>query len=91
MTKPKDMFTYRCQVISINKFINTNTKYPKTQHSPYPAAPKTYGKAAQETMPPDESPNVGPDVITHVHTNFRSILYYARSVDPTISTLENEQ
>ena len=47
-------------------------------------APKKYGAAAQEPIKTDGSKPVGPEVINRVHKIFRSLLYYAISVDPTI-------
>ena len=52
----------------------------KPQHSPYIAAPKKYSKSAQETIPPDESPNVGTDVI-----NFTQKFFVAYFIIPHMS------
>ena len=65
------------------------------QHSPYPSALKKYGAAAQEPIKKDDSKPADLKRINHVQKIVVSILYYARSVDPTIimelSTLESEQ
>ena len=55
----------------------------RTQHAPYPCAPKTYGKSAQDSIATDNSPPAGQEEITHVKKVVGSILYYARSVDST--------
>ena len=58
-------------------------------------APNKYVAAAQETIKTDDSKPSGPEVINRVQKIFGSILYYARSVEPTIlmalSTLASEQ
>ena len=67
----------------------------KLQHSPYPAAPRKYGKAAQEPTPPDDSPPVDEKTKTRVQQVVGTILYYARAVDltllPALSSLASEQ
>ena len=67
----------------------------RSQHSPYPCAPKTYGKSAQDPIANDNSPPAGQEGITHVQKVVGSILYYARSVDSTplvaLNTLVSKQ
>ena len=76
------------------------TKYnhdkPKTPvHSPYPIAPRKYGKATQDPVPTDESPSAGPEGVKFVQQVVGSILYYGRGVDATnltaLSTLGSQQ
>ena len=65
------------------------------QHAPYPCAPKTYGKSAQDPIATDNSPPAGQEGITLVQKFVGSILYYARSVDSTplvaLNTLASEK
>ena len=64
----------------------TKHKHPKPtrpQHSPFPYAPKTYGKASQDPSTPDKSPPARQEGITRVQKVVGSILYYARSIDRT--------
>ena len=77
-------------------FFKYNHPKPKRpQHAPYPCAPKTYGKLAQDPIATDNSPPAGQEGITHVQKVAESILYYARSVDSTplvaLNTLASEQ
>ena len=55
----------------------------RSQHSPYPCAPKTYGKSVQDPIATNNSPPSGQEGITRVQKLISSILYYARSVDST--------
>ena len=67
----------------------------RTQYSPYPAAPKVFGAAAQEPAPDDEAPEATEDEVTYIQQVVGTILYYARVVDITVlmalSTLASEQ
>ena len=67
----------------------------KPQYSPYPASPRKYGEAPQETMPNDKAPPATKDKITHIQKVVRSILYYSQAVDLTVlmdlSTIASEQ
>ena len=54
------------------------------QHSPHPAPPVRYGKAAQETAPPDNATPLPPDKHKRVQKVIGSFLYYGRAVDTTI-------
>ena len=65
----------------LSKYNHPTPKRP--QHAPYPCAPKTYGKSAQDPITTDNSPPAGQAGITHVQKFVGSILYYARSVDST--------
>ena len=84
-----------CQAISqkLHKYQHEISKRP--QHAPYPLAPMKYGATAQEQIKTDESKTAFPERINRVQKIFGSILYYERSVDPTIlmalSTLAIEQ
>ena len=77
----------------LSKYNHSIPKRP--QHAPYPCAPKTYGKSAQDPIATDNSPPAGQEGITHVQKVVGSILYYARSVDSTplvaLNTLASEQ
>ncbi len=44
-----------------------------TQHSLYPAQPKKYGPAAQETLPPDKSPTLNAAGIKQVQQIIGSV------------------
>ena len=61
----------------------------KPQHSPYPATPRIYGKAAQDPLPPDTTPLLPKDEKTRIQQIVGSILYYARAVDNTVLTAIN--
>ena len=56
---------------------------PKPQHSPYVIAPKKYGKDAHDPIPQDDSPPATAAEVKRIQGVIGSILYYARSVDPT--------
>ena len=77
----------------LSKYKHPTSNRP--QHSPYPCAPKTYGKSAQDPIATNNSPPSGQKVIIHVQKLVGSILYYARSVDSTplvaLNTLASEQ
>ena len=77
----------------LSKYNHPTPKQP--QHAPYPCAPKTYVKSAQDPIATDNSPPAGQEGITHVQKVVGSILYYARSVDSTLlvalNTLASEQ
>ena len=77
----------------LSKYKHPTPKRP--QHAPYPCAPKTYGKSAQEPTAINNSPPAGQEGITHVQKIVGSILYYARSVDSTplvaLNTLASKQ
>ena len=77
----------------LEKYKHEVSKRP--QYAPYPSAPKKYGASTQETIKIYDSKPAGLEVINHVHKIFSIILYYARSVEPTIlmelSTLASEQ
>ena len=76
-----------------SKYKHSTPKRP--QHSPYPCAPKNYGKSAQDPIATDNSSPTGQEGITYVQKVVVSILYYARSVDRTplvtLNTLASEQ
>jgi hypothetical protein len=77
----------------LQKYLHEKPLRP--QHSPYPSAPRTYGKSAQETIPEDTSPPADQAGILRIQKVVGSILYYARVVDLTalmgLSTLASEQ
>jgi len=58
----------------------------KPQHSPFPVAPKKFGKAAQETEPDDAAPPATDKEKTEIQRVVGSILYYGRAVDITTLT-----
>ena len=76
----------------LSKYNNPTPKLP--QHAPYPCAPKTYGKLAQDPIATENSPPAGTEGITHAPKVIGSILYYVRSVDSThlvaLNTLASE-
>ena len=65
------------------------------QDSPYPAAPRIYGAAAQAPSPDDDSLEATEDKVKHIQQVVGTILYYARAVDITVlmalSTITSEQ
>ncbi|KAL7460034.1 hypothetical protein ACHAXS_000500 [Conticribra weissflogii] len=61
----------------------------KPQNSPFPAAPRKYGKAAQEPLPSDNSPQLSPNGILKIQRIVGSILNYARAVNITVLTALN--
>ena len=65
----------------LSKYNHPTPKWP--QHSPYPCAPKTYRKSAQDPIATNNSPPAGQEGITHVPKFVGRILYYAHSVDST--------
>ena len=78
------------------QFKNSDTRYqnvPNILH--LPQTRKKYGTAAQKPTKPYDSKPTLPKLINRIQKIFRSILYYARYVDPTIlmalSTLSSEQ
>ena len=77
----------------LSKYKHPTPKRP--QHAPYPCAPKTYVKSAQDPITTENSPPAGQEGITCVQKVVGSILYYARSVDSTplieLNTLASEQ
>jgi hypothetical protein len=56
----------------------------RPQHAPYPAAEPRYGKAAQETAPPDNTPILDATGKKRIQKIVGSFLYYGRAVDLTI-------
>ena len=56
----------------------------KPQHSPYPVVPRKYGAAAQDPIPPDESPKLEEGDRRRIQQVVGTILYYARAVDMTV-------
>ena len=77
----------------LQKYQHEISKRP--QHATYTSASNKYGEAAQEPIKTDDSKPELPEGINRVHKIVSRILYYARSVDPTIlrtlSTLVSEQ
>ena len=55
----------------------------KMQHSPYRAQPNIYGAAAQNSMPPDDSPLINEERKKLVQQIIGGVLYYIRAVDLT--------
>jgi hypothetical protein len=55
----------------------------RPQNTPYYIKPKQYGIGAQDTIPPDESPNATQEEIKYVQGVVGSILFYARAIDMT--------
>ena len=53
----------------------------KIQHSPYRAQPKIYGAAAQNSMPPHDSPLINEERKKLVEQIIVCVLYYGRAVD----------
>ena len=61
-----------------------NHKQHKTTHTPYLFTLNFNPKLAQLPTPTDTSPPLPSHLKTHVKQVLRSLLYYARCVDPTI-------
>ena len=53
----------------LSKYNHPTPKRP--QNAPYPCAPKTYGKSAQDPITTDNSPPAGQEGITHVQKSRR--------------------
>ena len=66
----------------LQKYQHEISKCP--QHAPYPSAPNKYGAAAQELIRTYDSKPEGTEGINCVQKIVDSILYYAKSFDPTI-------
>ena len=64
-------------------------------HSPYPAQPKIYGAAAQDSMPTEDSPLVNDERKKLVQKIIGGDLCYVRAVDlmvlPVFSSIASEQ
>ena len=67
----------------------------KMQQSPYRAQPKIYGAAAQNSMPPDDSPLINEERKKLVQQIIGGFLYYGRAVDltvpPALRSIASEQ
>ena len=67
----------------------------KPQHSPYKAAPKVYGVAAQNTIPDNESPKLDEERRKVVQQVIGSVPYYEQAVNettlPALSSLASKQ
>ena len=67
----------------------------RTQYSPYPATPRTYGAAAQDPTPDDDAPKATKDEVNYIQQVVGTILYYVRVVNITVlmalSTIASEQ
>ena len=78
---------------TLQKYKHIRSK--RTQYSPYPAAPRTYGAAAQDPMPDDDTPEATEEEVKYIQQVVGTILYYARAVDITVlmalSTIASEQ
>ena len=63
----------------------------KMQHSPYRAQPKIYGAAAQNSMPPDDSPLINEERKKSFQQIIGGVLYCVRAVDlmvlPALSSI----
>ena len=72
-----------------------HSKPNKLQQSPYPTAPRQYGKDYQKPLPEDTTNQSSYDEIKHIQQAVGSIFYYARTVDLTVlmalSTIASEQ
>ena len=55
------------------------------QHSPYRAPPKVYDTAAQDTIPDDVTAKIDEKRVKAIQQVAAGVLYYARSVNSTIS------
>ena len=67
----------------------------KMQHSPYPAQPKIYGAAAQDSTPMDNSLLINDERKKLVQQIIGGVLYYGRAVDltvhPALSSIASER
>ena len=59
-------------------------KPAQAQHAPYPATERRYGKAAQDSAPPDDTPDLLATGKKRVQQIVGSFMYYGRAVDLTI-------
>ena len=57
----------------------------KPQHSPYQAAPITYGSKTQQLPQPDNSPALAPKQIKFIQQVVGTFLFFGRAVDPTLA------
>ncbi|KAL7545107.1 hypothetical protein ACHAWF_008464 [Thalassiosira exigua] len=77
----------------LDKFVHPDP--PKPQHSPFPVAPRRYGKETQTPLPPDESPKVVQDQINCIQQVVGTFQYYARACNmtmlPGLSMLASDQ
>ena len=55
----------------------------RPQHSPYKAPPKTYGAAAQDTLPEDDTDKLNEPRVKEIQRMIEGILYYSQEVDHT--------
>ena len=65
----------------LQRFKHEPSKRP--QHSPYKAPPKTYGAAAQDPLPEDDTDKLNEPRVKEIQGIIGGILYYARAVDHT--------
>ncbi len=57
----------------------------KEQHSPYQAAPITYGSKQQQQLKADDSPRLSPEQIKFIQQVVGTFLFFGRAVDPTLA------
>ena len=78
---------------ALAKYVHESPRRP--QHSPLLVTPKKYGAAAQDPLPPNESPPVDEKEKTRLQQIVGTLLYYVSAVDitilPTLSTIASKQ
>jgi hypothetical protein len=67
---------------ALHKFGHPKPAQP--QHSPYKAAPITYGSTTQENVT-DDTPPLSPDKIKFIQQVVGTFLFFGRAVDPTLA------
>eukprot|EP00804_Cyclotella_cryptica_P013280 CCRYP_007043-RA/>CCRYP_007043-RA protein AED:0.39 eAED:0.39 QI:0/0/0/1/0/0/3/0/598 len=67
---------------ALHKFAHPQPTRP--QHSPYKAAPITYGSTTQENLT-DDMPPLSPDKIKFIQQVVGTFLFFGRTVDPTLA------
>eukprot|EP00804_Cyclotella_cryptica_P008225 CCRYP_015155-RA/>CCRYP_015155-RA protein AED:0.23 eAED:0.17 QI:0/0/0/1/1/1/3/0/935 len=67
---------------ALHKFAHPQPAHP--QHSPYKAAPITYGSTTQENLT-DDTPSLSPDKIKFIQQVVGTFLFFGRAVDPTLA------
>eukprot|EP00804_Cyclotella_cryptica_P006018 CCRYP_000254-RA/>CCRYP_000254-RA protein AED:0.42 eAED:0.42 QI:0/0/0/1/0/0/2/0/294 len=67
---------------ALHKFAHPKPARP--QHSPYKAAPITYGSTTQENFT-DDTPPLSPDRIKFIQQVVGTFLFFGRAVDPTLA------
>jgi hypothetical protein len=70
--------------ITLHKFQHKQPNRP--QHAPYPVRTPQFGSKVQLTPESVDSPALAPEAKRRIEQAVGALLYYARTVDPTIMT-----